>query len=206
MVLSGVRMLLRRLKDLKIVAEATDSTTTLLELERASPDVLILDLWMGGEDSVSLLRQIHARWPLVRILVYSINDEQAFGMRAFRLGASGYLMKTRGLEELVKALRIVATGGHYMSPELSRTMVELVSRSKTDAVPPPSIATLSDRELQIMHYIGRGQTPAAIARKLHISVRTVGAHRENLKNKLGLADGGALMRKAVLLVANQGLK
>lgn len=200
MVRSGLRLLLARERGFDLLAETGDAPTTLAAIERHPPELLILDLWMGGNDGFELLRQIHARWPEVRILVYSMNDERIFGPRVLHAGAAGYVMKTEGLDELLAALRIVAESGRYLSPTLAAELADSALRAVTLPRKPAVLATLTDRELQVLRLIGTAHATAAIAEALHISPKTVGAHRENLKNKLGIEDGAALTRRAVQLV------
>ena len=204
-VLSGIRLLLRSEADFDLVAETHDAATTLAAVERLVPDLVILDLWMGGNDGFELLKQIRACWPEIRILAYSMNDERVFGRRVLQAGAAGYLMKSHGLDELLKALRVVADGGRYVSAALAAELADTALRSIQDPAKPAVLAALTDRELQILRLIGSGQTTAFIAETLHISPKTVGAHREHLKDKLGLTDAAALARHAALLVESRVL-
>jgi DNA-binding NarL/FixJ family response regulator len=199
-VLSGIRLALGVERDFELLAAVGDSDATLAAIRQQVPDLLILDLWMGNSNGLDLIRMIHEEWPTIRVLVYSMNDEIHFGVRALRAGASGYLMKSHGLDELLKALRIVAAGGRYISPALADDLISRGLHSSPADSKPASLSMLTDREIQILRLIGRGQTTAAISRDLGISVKTVGAHRENLKNKLDARDAAELMRKAVLLV------
>jgi DNA-binding NarL/FixJ family response regulator len=169
------------------------------------PDLLILDLWMGGNDGFELLKQIRAGWPEILILAYSMNDERIFGRRVLQAGAAGYLMKSHGLDELLKALRIVAEGDRYLSAALAAELAGDALRSTSDPAKPAALAALTDRELQVLRLIGAGHTTASIAAALQISPKTVGAHREHLKDKLGLADGAALSRHAAVLVETRVL-
>ena len=199
-VLSGIRLALRGSGDFTLLAEAHDAATTLAAIEQNVPDLLILDLWMEGNDGIELLRQVHQRWPSIRVLVYSMNDERGYGARTLRAGAAGYLMKSHGLDELVRALRVVASGARYVSPKLAAELIGMALQQNSDPENPSGLANLTDREIQILRLIGRGHGTAAIAHELKISAKTVGAHRENLKNKLNAENSAALVQKAVLLV------
>ncbi|MEY3897185.1 MAG: hypothetical protein RLZZ214_2706 [Verrucomicrobiota bacterium] len=190
-VLSGIRLVLRAAGEFKLLAETQDGATTLAAIEKEVPDLLILDLWMGDNDGIELLRRIHDRWPSIRVLVYSMNDERSYGARALRAGAAGYLMKSHGLDELVNALRVVAADGRYLSDDLAAELIGNGLHAK-----PCAITTLSDRELQILRLIGMEQTPSTIAKSLNINTKTLSVHCENLKNKLNLANSDALARQA----------
>lgn len=201
-VLSGIRLALRGTKDFTLLAETADGPSILAAIANKVPDLLILDLWMGGNDGIELLRRIHEEWPSIRVLVYSMNDERSYGARALRAGAAGYLMKSSGLDELVRALRIVASGERYIGPALATELIGNGLHANPDLMKPASLESLSDRELQILRLIGKGQSTATISKELNISTKTVGAHRENLKNKLNTGDSVTLVQKAILLVEN----
>ncbi len=204
-VLSGIRLVLRGAKDFKLQAETKDGVATLAAIRRNVPDLLILDLWMGKNDGLELLRQVHEHWPTIRVLVYSMNDESQYGIRALRAGAAGYLMKSHGLDELLRALRIVASGGRYVSPVLADELIGNGLHPNPDPLKPAALSILSDREIQVLRLIGKGYATAAISSELGISVKTVGAHRENLKNKLNARNAASLVQKAVLLVETRVL-
>ena len=199
-VLSGIRLVLRGAGDFTLLAETEDGATTRAAIEHTVPDLLILDLWMGDNDGIDLLRRIHEEWPSIRVLVYSMNEESSYGMRALRAGAAGYLMKSHGLDELLVALRVIAAGERYLSPGLSAELICEGLQSKSGPAKHSALAALTDRELQVLRLIGMGNTTAFIAKSLNISTKTVGVHRENLKNKLKLANAASLARQAVHLV------
>ncbi len=204
-VISGIRLLLQSEPDFVMIAETNDATGTIVAINHQVPDLLILDLWMGGNDGLELLRQIHRSWPEIRVLIYSMNDERIFGPRTLQAGAAGYLMKSRGPDEMLKALRLVATGGRYLSSNLVAGLMETALSRSQHPNHSTILTGLTDRELHILRLIGNGQTTAAIAKMLSISPKTVGAHRENLKNKLNAVNGAALTQQATLLVESRVL-
>lgn len=199
-VLSGIRLVLLGAEDFQLLAETQDGEQTLAAIRQEVPDLLILDLWMGDNDGIDLLRRICEGWPSIRVLVYSMNDERSYGARALRAGAAGYLMKSHGLDELLRALRIVASGERYVSPALAAELIGNALRPKSDSTKPFELSALSDREIQILRLIGRGYATAAIAMELKISAKTVGTHRENLKNKLNAGNSATLVQRASLMV------
>ena len=202
-VLSGIRLALRGSGNFMLLAEAADVPATLAAIREKLPDLLILDLWMGDADGIELLRQVHHEWPWIRVLVYSTSDERCYGVRSLRAGAAGYLMKSNGLDELLNALRIIAAGEHYFSPVIA---AELIGKSLHPTPSLPSgLDTLSNREIQILRLIGMGRTTAFISKDLSISAKTVGVHRENLKDKLNAGNSASLVRKAIQLVENRFL-
>src|SRR6202012_2912358 len=127
--------------------------------------------------------------PECRILVYTAQDETLYARRAFRAGARGYLMKAAGVEAVAAAMRDLARAESYVSPALQRVFVEeSVSGNRPRASGDPDADSLSDRELQVLQLIGSGWNSARIARKLNLSIKTVGTYRERLKDKLGLEN------------------
>ena len=131
----------------------------------------------GGNDGIELIRRIRDERPSIRVLVYSMNDELNYGARALRAGAAGYLMKSHRLDELIHALRTIASGERYVSPALAANLISTGLHAHADFAKPAALATLSDREIQVLRLIGRGYTTAAISKELNIAAKTVGAHR-----------------------------
>jgi DNA-binding NarL/FixJ family response regulator len=197
----GVRLMVEAEAGLSCVGEAGSVSDAFVLVEAQAPDMVVLDLWMGGNDGLELVRNLHAIAPEMDILVYSMNDELIYGPRVLRAGAMAYVMKDSGLPELSKAITVVCEGGRYLSERLSGSLVaeSLGQRPVSETQP---VGGLTDRELQIMRLLGSGKTTGEIAESLNISPKTVGAHRENLKLKLGVDSAAELAKKAVLLVEN----
>jgi DNA-binding NarL/FixJ family response regulator len=171
------------------------------QIEKLQPDLVVLDLSLGGEDGLELIRRmVHSREDL-KVIVYSVQNEMTYGERVLRSGAHGYLMKHRHLDELLEAARRVMKGEIAISSRLNASILQRRrGPSCPDASSDPQIQSLTDRELQVLRYIGAGYTTGQIARLLHVSPKTVGAHKENLKSKLAAGTGGELVQQAVSLV------
>jgi DNA-binding NarL/FixJ family response regulator len=198
---TGVRMTIESAPDCLFVRETVDASSTMAAVIADPPDVLVLDLWLGGNDGVELIRQLGASRPEVRVLVYSMADERVFGPRVLRAGAAGFVRKDRGLDEVLEAVRTIASGRRAISPELADELVEAGLQGGRPAdKETPELRGLTDREVQVLRLIGRGFSSARIAESLRISPKTVGAHRENLKNKLGLADAATLAQRGAALL------
>jgi DNA-binding NarL/FixJ family response regulator len=195
----GVRLMLEAEDELTCVGEAGSVREAVDLVETAAPDIIVLDLWMGGNDGLELVRNLHAIAPNMDILIYSMNEELVYGPRVLRAGAAGYVMKDSGLAELSKAIRSVCTGERYVSSRLSQSLV-----AESLGTPPSSesqqVAGLTDRELQILRLLGSGNSTGEIAGRLNISPKTVGAHRENLKGKLGVDSAAELAQRATVMV------
>lgn len=188
--------------DFELVAETSTAAETLQKVAELAPDVLVLDLWLGEDDGLDILGTLRRERSPVKVLVYSMNDEDLYGPRTIQAGARGYLMKDRGLEELARAIEIVMSGRRYLAEKLMDRMLdgsmsEPHARNPEEPVP---LRTLTDRELHILRLVGRGLGTGEVARTLGISPKTVGAHRENLKQKLGVGTAQELVRLAVTYV------
>lgn len=199
---AGVRLLLESKPGLELVGEASSGAETLRQVAAHNPDILVLDLWLGEDDGLETLRELRRTKAAVRVLIYSMNDEKLYGPRAIQAGAEGYLMKDRGLDELAIAIDRLVAGKRYLGEALSETIIDASiagnhARSEDEMI---SLHALTDRELQILRLIGRGMGTGEIAGNLGVSPRTVGAHRENMKNKLGAHSASELVRLAVTYV------
>ena len=192
---------------IELVGEAGTAAETLSLVGDASPDIVILDLWLGDDDGLDILPEIRSTAESTKVLVYSMNDELQYGPRCVKAGADGYLMKDRGLEELSVAIEVIESGERYLSPKLKEALVDIaiLGREERQDDEPALIQSLTDRELHIFRLIGRGLPTGKIADKLNISPRTVGAHRENIKNKLGADSSAGVARLAVTYVENHTL-
>lgn len=198
---SGIRLLLEGSEEFGLVAESNCVDTTREAVRRYQPTLLILDLWMderGVQDGLDLIHEIRTHWSAVQVLVYSMNDERIAGRRALQAGAAGYLRKTGCLADLLMAMQTIVRGNRYVPAGLAAELIgEALTRSPGEST---HLAGLTARELQVLRLIGAGRSTAFISECLHISPKTVGAHRENLKNKLRIDDGAGLIREAVRLV------
>lgn len=182
-----------------VVAAVGDVQGARESARRERPDVIVLDLMLGGTDSLLLITELSEAYPKTKILVLSMMNEAIYAERAMRAGAIGYVMKSAETPEVVNALRCVLDGRVYLSPKIFVGMFRgLLKRSTKDRF--PGAEGLSDRELQVFQMIGAGLPNRDIAQQLSISVKTVETHRENLKNKLGIQDSADLKDAAAFFV------
>jgi DNA-binding NarL/FixJ family response regulator len=182
-----------------VVAAVGDVNGARESVKREKPDVLVLDLMLGGTDALGLITELSEAQPTLKILVLSMMSEVIYAERALRAGAIGYVMKTAETAEVVNALKSVLDGRVYLSPRIFVGMFRgLLKRSPKHSL--PGTEGLSDRELQIFQLIGASIPNRDIATQLGISVKTVETHRENLKNKLGIQDGHDLKDAASFFV------
>jgi DNA-binding NarL/FixJ family response regulator len=142
-----------------------------------------------------LLKDLRVAVPGLAVLIFSMHDELHYAERAMRAGARGYLMKGSSNEKLTTAIHNVLQGELSLSAKASSQILQNLAKKEIKEI---GIEVLSDRELEIFNLIGKGETNAQIGERLHISPRTVEAHRSNIKTKLSLPDGSSLVRRAIL--------
>ncbi len=198
----GLTQLIRDEPDLDIVGAAASHEEALAMMDAHEPDLAILDLSLGKESGLDLLKIMRTRRPSMRVLVLSMHDEAYYADRVLRAGAIGYIMKQEPAENVITAVRQALVGKVYLSEAIAASMLtRLVGRKETGVSP---IDLLSDRELQVLQLIGKGRGTRQIAEQLHLSIKTVENYREHIKSKLNLRTGPELVRYAVRWEIEQG--
>ncbi len=192
----GLRALLSAESGLEIVGEASDGLETVRLVESLRPDILLVDLMMGGINGLEVTRQLSKRVPGTSVIILSMYGNQGYVVEALRGGAKAYVLKEATSEELVRAIHEVAAGRHYLSSSLSERVIEGYIR-KPVATGMDSYDTLTAREREVLHMAAHGNTSAEIATRLFISRRTVEIHRANVMRKLGLHNQTQLLRYAL---------
>jgi DNA-binding NarL/FixJ family response regulator len=198
----GMGQLLGDEPDLVVCGEAANAGEAIRAVEALRPDMAIIDIQLDGMDGLNLLKDLKARWPGLHVLIVSVHDETLYAERALRAGALGYLNKQTATEYLVEACRRVLAGEIYLSEQMSSRLLHSVVGGKTDLEESP-IDRLSDRELEVFRLLGEGLGTRQIADKLALSMKTIETYRENIKDKLSLADSNQLVRHAVQWVLEQ---
>lgn len=199
---AGLAQLINRQPDLVVCGEAGDPAAANQELARVQPDLILTDLTMPGRSGFEFIKDIIAMKPGLPILVVSMHDEVIYAERSLRAGARGYVMKEAGGENLLAAIRRVLTGQIYLSPQMSAKVLENLSGRRPRGSASP-IERLSDREFEVFQLVGLGKSTREIAGQMHLSPKTVDAHRAHIKEKLQLEDMTALVRFAVRWVETQ---
>jgi DNA-binding NarL/FixJ family response regulator len=195
-ILSAVRVLLEIEPDFEWVGEAESVEGAKDLIVATRPDAVVLDLWLGGNDGIEMIKSLRPLVPGTALLCYTMNDAVLYGERAIRAGASGYLSKKEPQEELLTALRTVCEGGRYLGRELMNSVLDGFVTGRAEE----GHEALTDRELQVLRLLGRAVSNQEIATQLGLGLKTVNSHRENIKRKLGIRSSGELVRHAVLLV------
>jgi DNA-binding NarL/FixJ family response regulator len=192
----GVGVLLERLGGYEVCGEAATVAAARELAERERPEVIVLDLLLGGRDGMELIGELRERQAGAKILVYTSQDERQYARRALRAGAAGYVMKSVPIDELGQALATLQRGELAVSVAVQRALVEeALGRRVGD----PTEA-LSDRELQVFRLMGAGRSSAEVAQELKLSIKTVGTYRERLKDKLDVGTARELERRAAAFV------
>jgi DNA-binding NarL/FixJ family response regulator len=199
----GLAQLINAESDLQVCGEAGSAAEGLRAVEKLKPDLVVADLTLPDKHGLEFIKDLHAMFPGTRALVLSMHDEALYAERALRAGARGYLMKEIAADHMVKAAHRVLGGGIYLSEKMAGLLLESITgqRRNGDA---SLLERLTDRELEVLQLIGQGKPTRHIAQQLHVSARTVDAHRAHMKEKLQLADGAGLVRYAVRWVEEAG--
>ncbi len=158
----------------------------------------MMDLMLPDKSGIEVIKDLQALTPEIRILVFSMHDEMLYAQRAIRAGARGYIMKGAAPDKLIEAIGRVMAGEIYLSTPVSTQVLQGLSGKR--GAEQFGLARLTDRELEVFELLGNGKSTGEISDLLHISPKTVDAHRFNLKGKLALPDAQALMREAILWV------
>ncbi len=196
----GMTLLLNLQEDLHVCCAAGSAEEALAAMER-QPDMAIVDISLQADSGLELVKTLRHRYPDLAILVLSMHDESLFAERALRSGANGYLMKLEATEHVVSAIREVLAGNIYMSAAMHEKLARAlaVPHKKTEG----QIASLSEREFEVLHLIGLGFSTRDIAEKLNRSVKTIEAHQANIKEKLNIRSGKELTRFAIQWIESQ---
>jgi len=192
----GLALMLSGEQDLEVVGQAKDVPEAIEMIAQLSPDVVVADLSMSGLSGLDLIKEIKMKHGSLPVLMLSMHDETVQAERALRAGARGYVMKQEATGTIITAVRQVLAGHIYLSDRMSSKLLGKLAGNAGGGTSSP-IERLSDREFQVFTLIGAGIGPRAIAEKLGLSVKTVEAHRENIKAKLGLGSGNELIRYAM---------
>ena len=192
----GLRRIMDNEEDLSVCGEAETVRDARVAIKDLSPDVMIADISLKQGDGIELVRDVRAHHPQLPILVLSMHDETIYAERMLAAGANGYIMKQAASDQFLIALRRVLDGGIYVSEAVGNNMIQKFAAGGSYISANP-IDRLSNRELQILHMIGKGMSTRETATSLNLSIKTVESHRQRIKRKLNLATGTQLVQYAV---------
>lgn len=193
---SGLKELIETESDLRVCGEADSVTRALSVIRHDTPDLVIVDISLKGRNGFELLKELHRDFPELPLLVLSMHDEALYAERAFRAGASGYIMKEETAESIILAIRTVHRGERYASPRfMANVFNKFINHPAEDTRAP--IERLTHRELDVFRMLGQGMTTREIASELDLGVKTIGTYRERIKVKLDLQNAADLIHSAV---------
>lgn len=193
---AGLRSLLEKEHDMKVVAEASQGRTAVRLAREHSPDVAIIDITMPDLNGVEAAHQILSENPNIKVVALSMHSDEQFIAGMLKAGASGYLLKDCAAEELCQAIRAVMAGETYLSPRIASIVVEDYRRDLTrDEL--EHVTELTSREREVLQLVAEGQTSKRIAEQLHVSVKTVEAHRQQIMDKLNIRTVAGLTKYAI---------
>jgi len=196
----GLRGILEREEDIEVIGEAEDGNDVIEVLKNNVTDVVLMDIDMGRSNGIDTTQKVKASYPDVHILALTMHEEQDNIVRMLEAGASGYLLKNAGREELLAAIHTVVKGDSYFSNTVSATLLKVLTnlKRKSSSIPSNNNNTpLSNREIEVLRLIAQEYSNGEIAEKLFISVRTVDTHRRNILDKLQVKNTAGLVKYAI---------
>jgi two-component system, NarL family, invasion response regulator UvrY len=198
LVRAGIKRVLEEAGNIHVVAEASNGEEATREYDRVNPDVAILDISMPGMDGLEACKQIKKLNPQANILILTVHPEEQYAIRLFKAGATGYVTKGTSTETLHKAVQSVAVGKRFLSEGGVESVLSQLLRVEGCQSP---LETISERELQVLCLLARGNKMNKIASELHLSVKTIETYRSRLLSKLHLKNNAEL----VLFASENGL-
>lgn len=192
----GLTLYMKETPDLEVVAEAEDTAGALKAIKKSKPDIVIVDLSLGDQGGLELIKDIKTRYPKLPSLVLSMHEEMQYAERCLLAGAKGYVMKNEDTEKVMEGIRQVFAGNIYLSKRATSLMLHKAVGDRGDVADTP-IDCLTDRELQVFRMIGQGYSTRLIAKMLHISAATVRHYRASIREKLSLKHSSELLQYAI---------
>lgn len=189
---NGVRLMLSSASEIRVIGEAGTASDALRLVRDQNFDVALVDVALPGKNGLDLLKSLRVAQPGLAVLILSTYSEEIYALRALKLGAAGYLTKDSPTATLIAAVRKAATGGKYVSTSLAEKFAGMIS-GKSAA----SHEALSNRELEVLKLLARGESLIRIGEVLHLSPKTVTTYRTRILEKMGLASNAELTRYAV---------
>jgi DNA-binding NarL/FixJ family response regulator len=194
----GMAQFLNLQDNLHLCCQASNAKEALAAMSSCEHALAIVDISLDGDSGLGLIKILRQRYPELAILTLSMHDDSLFAERALRSGANGYLMKQEGTKNILLAVQQVLAGNVYLSTAMHSGLTQRLVTPRSVGLSP--VSGLSEREFEILQLIGLGFGTRQIAEKLNRSIKTIEAHRANLKEKLQLQSGRDLVRFAVQLL------
>jgi two-component system response regulator NreC len=192
----GLRTLLDKQKNVRVVAETTDGAETVSSVVELKPDIVLMDISMSELNGIEAARRIASQGSATRIIMLSMHSDRRFVMESLKAGAMGYLLKDCAFEEVLLAVKAVNEGAMFLSSRISESVIkDYVAMARS--VPGSVFSVLSAREREVLQLVAEGKSTKETAAKLHVSVKTVETHRKQIMDKLDIHSVAALTRYAI---------
>jgi DNA-binding NarL/FixJ family response regulator len=192
----GLQELIHSDGSFAVCGEAANAAEGMDVIRKLHPDLVIVDLSLPGTNGIELIKNIRAEFPELPILVLSMHDESLYALRAMRAGANGYVMKHEAMANVIQAIHEVFSGRPYLSPAMAAQVITKFAHRRAEGEE-DAVERLSDRELEILELIGKGNEVRQIAKLLNLSPKTVETHRAHIKDKLDLKNSREVARFAL---------
>lgn len=197
MLREGLRALLERQDDIEVVGEAADGREAVRLASQLRPDVVVMDVSMPLLNGIEATRQIRRDCPTARVLTLTVHESQDYVAQLLAAGASGYIIKRAGGDELISAVRAVYRGEAFLHPSIAKVVIQDYVQRLQAGQGLSAQEVLTEREREVLQLIAEGYTNREIADLLHLSIKTVQNHRSNIMRKLDLHDRGELIKYAI---------
>jgi DNA-binding NarL/FixJ family response regulator len=192
----GLRQLIDREPDLMVCGDAAEAESALQEIRKLKPDLVVVDITLGGTSGIDLIKAIKNEQEDFPVLVVSMHDESLYAERALRAGAMGYVMKQEPAKTVKTAIRKVLGGDMHLSEKMASSVITKFMHG-SDEVPPAPLEKLSDRELEVFQMLGMGKGVRQIAEEMNVTIPTVNSFRNRIKEKLQLKSSTEVMLHAI---------
>jgi DNA-binding NarL/FixJ family response regulator len=199
----GLRRMIERNPEWTVCGEAADSAEALAAIPAQEPDLVMVDISLGGTSGLDLIKTVKAQYEELPVLVISMHDESLYAQRAIRAKAMGYVMKHEPAKTVQAAISKVLAGSLYLSDAMSTSMLSKFMLGKEDE-PRSAPETLSDRELEVFRMLGQGKGTRQIAGELNLTIATINSFRARIKEKLGVKSSSELMLHAMRYCLQEG--
>jgi len=193
----GLRTLLEKEPDLEVVAEAEDGRATVRMVRELTPEVVIMDVAMPDLNGIEATRQIVSEFPGIKVIALSMYADRRFVVNMLKAGASGYLLKDCAFEELTRAIRLVMAHKTYLSPGVTDIVVKDYMQGTPATTKHSVFSALTPREREVLQLMAEGKSTSQIAERLHVSVKTIETHRQQVMNKLNIHSVAELTKYAI---------
>jgi NarL family two-component system response regulator LiaR len=194
----GIKAILSRGEDFRVVGEAEDGTAAVQSVKRLRPDLVLMDIGLPGLNGVETTVEILRHHPECKIVILSMYDDENSVVSAIRSGARAFILKRASDTDLLDALRVVARGGAYLSPQVSDRLLSRIQKGDLEShTAPSSLSVLSPRELQVLRMVAEGKTSKEIAVMLDLREQTIRSYRKTMMKKLGVNNVAGLTQLAL---------